>query len=82
MTRFFGRAGDELNLTSMDVDGLGVKYDGKLVKTIRDAASLKALEDWRKTYGPEIDKLPPDWLDELRIEFVDRQAELKRNLAA
>ena len=35
MTRFFGRAGDELNLTSMDVDGLGVKYDGKLVKTIR-----------------------------------------------
>lgn len=35
MTRFFGKAGDELNLTSMDVDGLGVKYDGKLVKTIR-----------------------------------------------
>lgn len=54
----------------------------KLVKTIRDASTLKALEEWRKTYAPEIDKLPPDWLDELRIEFVDRKAELERSLAA
>lgn len=56
-------------------------YD-KLVKGIRDASTLKSLEEWRKTYGAEIDKLPADWLDEMRVEFVDRQSELKRGLAA
>lgn len=35
MTRFYGKAGDELMLTSLDVKGLGVKYEGKTVDTIR-----------------------------------------------
>jgi len=52
-----------------------------MVKTIRDTSTLKALEEWRAEYGPELDKLPPDWFEELKIEYVDRKAELKRNLA-
>lgn len=32
---FYGEAGDESNLTNIDVTGLGVKYDGKTVNTVR-----------------------------------------------
>jgi hypothetical protein len=35
MVRFFGRPGDESNLVSLDVTGLGVKYDGQAVRSIR-----------------------------------------------
>jgi hypothetical protein len=35
MVRFFGRPGDESNLVSLDVTGLGVKYDGHAVRSIR-----------------------------------------------
>lgn len=35
LTAFYGMAGDESKLTTIDVTGLGVKYDGKTVKTIR-----------------------------------------------
>ena len=53
-----------------------------LVKAIRSAPTLRALTDWQKANTAEIDKLPADWLDELRQEFVDRKNELTRNLAA
>jgi hypothetical protein len=55
-------------------------YDG-FVKAIRQAASIKALADWHKANVTEIDKLPPDWLDELRVEYTDRKSELERALA-
>jgi hypothetical protein len=35
LTAFYGKAGDESQLVNLDVVGLGVKYDGKAVKTIR-----------------------------------------------
>lgn len=56
-------------------------YDG-FVKAIRQAASIKALADWYKANVTEIDKLPPDWLDELRVEYTDRKSELEKALAA
>lgn len=56
-------------------------YDS-FVKAIRQAASIKALADWYKANVTEIDKLPPDWLDELRVEYTDRKSELEKALAA
>jgi hypothetical protein len=56
-------------------------YDG-FVKAIRSAPTVKALADWHKQNVAEIDKLPPDWLDELRVEYTDRKAELEKALAA
>lgn len=56
-------------------------YDG-FVKAIRSAPTVKALADWHKQNVTEIDKLPPDWLDELRVEYTDRKAELEKALAA
>lgn len=35
MTKFYGKAGDESNLVKIDVSGLGVKYDGASVSTLR-----------------------------------------------
>lgn len=56
-------------------------YDG-FVKAIRSAATIKALMDWHKENVTEIDKLPQDWIDQLREEYSDRQSELKKALAA
>lgn len=42
LTRFFGAAGDESQLTNLDVTGLGVKYEGKPVRTIRCNARVSA----------------------------------------
>ena len=55
-------------------------FDG-FVKAIRAAPTVKALADWHKTNVAEIDKLPADWLDELRVEYSDRKSELERVLA-
>ena len=52
------------------------------VKAIRNAPTVKALADWHKSNVAEIDKLPPDWLDELRVEYTDRKADLEKALAA
>ncbi len=54
----------------------------KMVAAIRNATSVKALGDWYKTNVTEIDALPSDWLDELRVEYADRKAELEKALAA
>ena len=54
----------------------------KMISSIRSTATLRALDDWYKANVAEIDKLPPEWLDELRLEYVDRQSELKKGLAA
>lgn len=35
LTAFYGAAGDESKLTTLDVTGLGLKYEGKAVKTVR-----------------------------------------------
>lgn len=56
-------------------------YD-TLVKGIRNAPTVSALTAWQKNNTAEIDKLPADWVDELRVEFMDRKSELTRNLAA
>ena len=54
----------------------------KLTQGIRNAPTLKALNEWLKNNQPEIDKQRPDWVDELRVEFMDRKAELTKALAA
>ena len=56
-------------------------YD-TLVKGIRNAPTLTALNAWQKNNGAEIDKLPSDWVDELRVEFMDKKSELTKGLAA
>ena len=56
-------------------------YD-KMAIAIRSAPTLKALTEWQKNNHAEIDKLRPEWVDELRIEFVDRKNELTKALAA
>lgn len=61
--------------------GSRAAYD-KMISSIRSTATLRALDEWYKANVAEIDKLPPDWLDELRMEYVDRQSDLKKNLAA
>jgi hypothetical protein len=55
-------------------------YDA-FVKAIRSAPTVKALEEWHKSNVTGIDKLPADWLDELRVEYADRKSELERVLA-
>lgn len=54
----------------------------KMVAAIRNAPTVKALGDWYKSNVTEIDALPADWLDELRVEYADRKAELEKGLAA
>lgn len=61
--------------------GSRAAYDA-FVKAIRSAATIKALADWHKENVTEIDKLPQDWVEQLREEYVDRQSELKKALAA
>lgn len=61
--------------------GSRATYDA-FVKAIRSAPTVKALADWHKQNVTDIDKLPPDWLDELRVEYTDRKAELEKALAA
>ena len=56
-------------------------YD-TLVKGIRNAPTLTALNAWQKNNGAEIDKLPSDWAEELRVEFMDKKSELTKGLAA
>jgi hypothetical protein len=35
LTKFYGAAGDEAKLVNLNVEGLGLKYDGKPVRTVR-----------------------------------------------
>lgn len=56
-------------------------YD-TLVKGIRNAPTVSALTAWQKNNTAEIDKLPADWVDELRVEFMDRKSELTKLVAA
>ena len=54
----------------------------KLVKEIRQAASVTTLKAWYQSNVTTIDALPPDFLDELRVEYNDRLSELKSQVAA
>lgn len=54
----------------------------KMVLAIRNAPTLKAIDDWYKANVSAIEAMPPDFVDELRIEFTDRKSELKKALAA
>jgi len=56
-------------------------YD-TMVKAIRNAASVNALKSWYQSNVTDIDALPPDFLDELRVEYNDRLSELKASVAA
>lgn len=56
-------------------------YD-RLTRAIRNATTVASLKTWYEASISEIDALPPDWLDELRIEYQDRMSELKKALAA
>jgi hypothetical protein len=53
-----------------------------LVKAIRQAASVTTLKAWYQQNVTTIDALPPDFLDELRVEYNDRLSELKASVAA
>lgn len=53
-----------------------------LVKDIRNAATVTALKAWYQANVTTIDGLPPDFLDELRVEYNDRLSELKAQVAA
>jgi hypothetical protein len=46
LTAFYGAPGDESKLTNLDVTGLGVKYEGKTVKTIRCHAKVAGSLHW------------------------------------
>jgi hypothetical protein len=52
------------------------------VKAIENCMTVTALQAWFKNNGAEVDKLPTDWVDELRIEYSDRMSELKKRAAA
>ena len=54
----------------------------KLVKEIRQNASVTTLKAWYQQHVTTIDALPPDFLDELRVEYNDRVSELKASVAA
>jgi hypothetical protein len=54
----------------------------RLVKEIRQAASVTTLKAWYQSNVTTIDALPPDFLDELRVEYNDRLSELKASVAA
>lgn len=58
LTKFYGAPGDESQLVNLDVTGLGVKYEGKAVRTIRCHAKIaeplkRVLTSLSKTH-PEI----------------------------
>lgn len=52
------------------------------MKEIRQAASVTTLKAWYQNNVNVIDALPPDFLDELRVEYNDRLSELKAQVAA
>lgn len=55
-------------------------YDA-LVREIRNASSVNALKAWYQSNVSRIDDLPPDFVDELRVEYNDKLSELKSVLA-
>lgn len=42
LTQFYGQPGDESKLTALNVEGLGIEYDGKPVRIIRCHAKIAA----------------------------------------
>ena len=57
-------------------------YFTRMVAEIRNAASVTGLKAWYQENITTIDALPPDFLDELRVEYNDRLSELKATVAA
>lgn len=54
----------------------------RLVQQIRDATGVSNLKNWYQSNVKALDDLPPDWVDDLRIEYKDKQAELEQKAAA
>ena len=54
----------------------------KMVAAIRNAPTMASLKGWYQSNITDIDALPPDFLDELRVEYADRKSELEKALAA
>jgi hypothetical protein len=48
------------------------------ITAIRNSTGVAALEKWKNENLGAIDKLSPEWVDELRIEYVDRKSELEK----
>jgi hypothetical protein len=59
MTNFYGKSGDESNLVGLFVHGLGVKYDGSPVATIR---CHRLVSDSLGRVIAEIAKTPAKWV--------------------
>ena len=53
-----------------------------LAKEIANATGVEALKKAYQSNIAAIEALPPDWVDELRIEYSDRMSELKLKAAA
>ena len=54
----------------------------RMVKEIRNIASLKALNKWGLDNEAATQVLPSDWFDDLTVEYTDKKNELKKVLAA
>jgi hypothetical protein len=54
----------------------------RLVKEIRNMTSLAALVAWNKENAAATNSMPRDWFDDLKVEYLDKQSELKKALAA
>lgn len=59
LTRFYGRAGDETQLVNLAVSDLGIRYDGRDVKTIR--CHHKIAPSLRRVLEA-ISKTPHNWV--------------------
>jgi hypothetical protein len=51
-----------------------------MIKSIRNSFSLATLTAWYQRNITAIEAMPPDWVDELRTEYVDKISELKKDL--
>lgn len=54
----------------------------RMVKEIRNITSVKALLQWGAENEAATIALPPDWFDDLTVEYNDKKSELKKALAA
>lgn len=70
LTKFYGAAGDESRLAPIDVEGLGLKYDGSAVRRVRCHAKVAAS---LKRALIELSRSPHAWvLEEYAGCYVNR----------
>ena len=54
----------------------------KMTKAIRNSASKRALKEFWMANAADIDEWPTDFVDEIKVEYLDRKKELEKQLAA